>query len=91
MRDVNYSDQQIDVYVEKWLLEAYGNFFKDFMKACMFEPEAGYLPVVVRIQQPRISFHIAHSLKIFQQFLDPVYGQKDTPYTEFMAPGLIIS
>lgn len=43
-----YLDQQIDVYVEKWLLEAYGNFFKDFMKACMFEPEAGYLPVVVR-------------------------------------------
>lgn len=23
--------------------------------------------------------------------MDPVYGQKDTPYTEFMAPGLIIS
>lgn len=23
--------------------------------------------------------------------MDPVYGQKDTSYTEFMAPGLIIS
>lgn len=56
MRDVNYSDQQIDVYVEKWLLEAYGNFFKDFMKACMFEPEAGYLPVVVRIYNSQ-EFH----------------------------------
>lgn len=41
------ADQQIDVFVEKWLLEAYGNFFQDFMKSCKFEPEAGYLPVVV--------------------------------------------
>ncbi|KZS17644.1 ABC protein, subfamily ABCH [Daphnia magna] len=68
--NMDSSNQQIDVFVEKWLLEAYGNFFQDFMKSCKFEPEAGYLPVV---------------------FLDPVYGHKDTPYTEFMAPGLIIS
>ncbi|EFX70380.1 ABC protein, subfamily ABCH [Daphnia pulex] len=68
--NVDSSNQQIDVFIQKWLLEAYGDFFKDFMRSCQFEPEAGYIPVV---------------------FLDPVYGQKDTPYTEFMAPGLIIS
>jgi hypothetical protein len=28
-------------------LEAFGDFFKDFMRACQHEPEAGYIPVVV--------------------------------------------
>ncbi|XP_057368473.1 ABC transporter G family member 20-like [Daphnia carinata] len=68
--NMDSSNQQIDIFIEKWLLEAFGDFFKDFMKACQYEPEAGYIPVV---------------------FLDPVYGEKDTPFTEFMAPGLIIS
>lgn len=85
-------------------MEAFGNFFQDFMKACKFEPEAGYIPVVVRvyinIQEILISHRITiyfissvikQFLFLFQQFLDPVYGQKDIPYTEFMAPGLIIS
>ncbi|KAI9558718.1 ABC protein [Daphnia sinensis] len=68
--NMDSSNQQIDVFIEKWLLEAFGDFFKDFMKSCQYEPEAGYIPIV---------------------FLDPVYGEKDTPFTEFMAPGLIIS
>ncbi|EFX70382.1 ABC protein, subfamily ABCH [Daphnia pulex] len=68
--NMDSSNQQIDVFIQKWLLEAFGDFFKDFMRACQHEPEAGYIPV---------------------EFLDPVYGKKDTPFTEFMAPGLIIS
>jgi hypothetical protein len=43
----SHIDQQIDVFIEKWLLEAFGDFFKDLMKACHHEPEAGYIPVVV--------------------------------------------
>ncbi|XP_046459302.1 ABC transporter G family member 20-like isoform X2 [Daphnia pulex] len=68
--NVDSSNHQIDIFIEKWLLEAFRDFFRDFMKSCQHEPEAGYIPVV---------------------FLDPVYGKKDTPFTEFMAPGLIIS
>ncbi|XP_032783939.2 LOW QUALITY PROTEIN: ABC transporter G family member 20 [Daphnia magna] len=68
--NMDSTNQQIDLFIEKWLLEAFGDFFKDLMRSCQHEPEAGYIPVV---------------------FLDPVYGQKDTPYTEFMAPGLIIT
>ncbi|XP_057380012.1 ABC transporter G family member 20-like [Daphnia carinata] len=64
------TNQQIDVFIEKWLLEGFGDFFKDFMVACGNQPEAGYLPVV---------------------FEDPIYGNKETPYTEFMSAGLIIS
>ena len=53
----------------------------------------------INIQEILISYRIIiyftsvikQFLFLFQQFLDPVYGQKDTPYTEFMAPGLIIS
>jgi hypothetical protein len=41
-------DQQIDVFIQKWLLEAFGDFFKDFMRACQHEPEAGYIPVEVQ-------------------------------------------
>ncbi|XP_032784335.2 ABC transporter G family member 20 [Daphnia magna] len=64
------TNQQIEAFIEKWLLEGFGDFFKDFMVACGHEPEAGYIPIV---------------------FEDPMYGKKDTPYTEFMAAGLIIS
>ncbi|KAI9558265.1 ABC protein [Daphnia sinensis] len=67
---IDSTNQQIDAFIEKWLLEGFGNFFKDFMVSCGNEPEAGYIPVV---------------------FEDPIYGKKDTPYTEFMAAGLIIS
>ncbi|XP_046645726.1 ABC transporter G family member 20-like [Daphnia pulicaria] len=68
--NMDSSNQQIDVFIEKWLVEAFENFIQDFLKVCGNVPEAGYLPIV---------------------FLDPVYGQKNTPFTEFMAPGLIIS
>ncbi|KAI9558715.1 ABC protein [Daphnia sinensis] len=68
--NMDSSNQQIDVFIEKWLMEAFRDFLQSFMKSCQYEPEAGYIPIV---------------------FLDPVYGKKDTPFTEFMAPGLIIS
>lgn len=43
-----FLDQQIEAFIEKWLLEGFGDFFKDFMVACGHEPEAGYIPIVVR-------------------------------------------
>ncbi|XP_046456397.1 ABC transporter G family member 20-like isoform X2 [Daphnia pulex] len=64
------SNQQIDAFVKKWLGEAYGDFLREFMGVCGYNPEASSLPV---------------------EFVDPVYGQKDTKFTEFMAPGLILS
>uniref|UniRef100_A0A0P6D4K9 ABC transporter G family member n=1 Tax=Daphnia magna TaxID=35525 RepID=A0A0P6D4K9_9CRUS len=68
--NMDSSNQQIGVFIEKWLLDAFGDFVRDFRRACGNVPEAGLLPVA---------------------FLDPIYGQKSTPFTEFMAPGLIIS
>ncbi|KZS17646.1 ABC protein, subfamily ABCH [Daphnia magna] len=68
--NMDSSNQQIDVFIEKWLMEAFRDFLTNFMTSCQYEPEAGYIPIV---------------------FLDPVYGKKDTSFTEFMAPGLIIS
>nr|CAH0102200.1 unnamed protein product [Daphnia galeata] len=68
--NMDSTNQQIDIFIEKWLLEGFGDFFKDLMISCGHEPDAGNIPLV---------------------FMDPVYGQKDTSYTEFMAPGLIIS
>ncbi|XP_057369454.1 ABC transporter G family member 20-like [Daphnia carinata] len=68
--NMDSSNQQVGVFIEKWLLEAFSDFVRDFRGACGNVPEAGLLPVT---------------------FLDPVYGQKNTPFTEFMAPGLIIS
>ncbi|XP_057369450.1 ABC transporter G family member 20-like [Daphnia carinata] len=64
------SNQQVAVFIQKWLVEAYDGFVKDFSKVCGHNPEAGGMPLT---------------------FLDPVYGRKDTPFTEFMAPGLMIS
>uniref|UniRef100_A0A0N8DDQ0 ABC transporter G family member n=1 Tax=Daphnia magna TaxID=35525 RepID=A0A0N8DDQ0_9CRUS len=68
--NMDSSNQQIGLFIEKWLLDAFGDFVRDFRRACGNVPEAGLLPVA---------------------FLDPIYGQKSTPFTEFMAPGLIIS
>nr|CAH0113565.1 unnamed protein product [Daphnia galeata] len=67
---IDSSNQQIDAFIHKWLVEAYRDFCHGLMKACGHEPGAGYMPVV---------------------FTDPVYGQKDTQFTESMAPGLIIA
>ncbi len=75
-------------------MEAFGDFFKDFMRACQHEPEAGYIPVVVTNNAFIWSKFLANSQFNFStryKFMDPVYGQKDTTFTEFMAPGLIIS
>lgn len=43
------SDQQIGVFIEKWLLDAFGDFVRDFRRACGNVPEAGLLPVAVGI------------------------------------------
>ncbi|XP_032783716.2 ABC transporter G family member 20 [Daphnia magna] len=68
--NMDSSNQQIGVFIEKWLLKAFEDFVKDFRGNCGDVPEAGLLPIT---------------------FLDPIYGQKSTSFTEFMAPGLIIS
>lgn len=41
-------DQQIDVFIEKWLLEGFGDFFRDLMTSCGNEPDAGNIPIEVR-------------------------------------------
>ena len=63
------------------------------MITCQYEPEAGYMPVVVmaKLQDQNFPSSVIHLFFFGKQFLDPVYGHKDTPFTEFMAPGLIIS
>jgi hypothetical protein len=40
-------DQQIDAFVKKWLGEAYGDFLREFMGVCGYNPEASSLPVEV--------------------------------------------
>ena len=40
-------DQQIDIFIEKWLLEGFGDFFKDLMISCGHQPDAGNIPLVV--------------------------------------------
>ncbi|KAI9558879.1 ABC protein [Daphnia sinensis] len=64
------SNQQVAAFIQKWLVDAYGDFVKDFLRSCGHNPESGAMPLT---------------------FLDPVYGRKDTPFTEFMAPGLMIA
>lgn len=44
---VIYVDQVIHSLIKKWILEAYEEFFKDFMKSCGHEPEAGFIPLEV--------------------------------------------
>ncbi|XP_046651597.1 ABC transporter G family member 20-like [Daphnia pulicaria] len=68
--NIDSSNKIIHSSIEKWILEGFEDFYKDFMRSCGHEPEAGFIPL---------------------EFLDPVYGQNDTPFTEFMAPGIIIS
>ncbi|XP_046651593.1 ABC transporter G family member 20-like [Daphnia pulicaria] len=68
--NMDSSNQIIYSSIEKWILEGFEDFYKDFMRSCGHEPEAGFIPL---------------------EFLDPIYGQNDTPFTEFMAPALIIS
>jgi hypothetical protein len=41
-------DQQIDVFIEKWLIEGFGDFFRDLMKSCGHEPDASNFPLEVR-------------------------------------------
>ncbi|KAI9558878.1 ABC protein [Daphnia sinensis] len=45
--NMDSSNQQIGVFIEKWLLEAFGDFVRDFRGACGNVPEAGLLPVTV--------------------------------------------
>lgn len=42
------TDHLIHAFAERWILEAFGDFFKDFMRSCEHEPEAGYIPLEVR-------------------------------------------
>ncbi|EFX79372.1 ABC protein, subfamily ABCH [Daphnia pulex] len=68
--NIDSSNQVIYSSIEKWILEAFEDFYKNFMRSCEHEPEAGFIPL---------------------EFLDPVYGQNDTPFTEFLSAGIIIS
>ncbi|KAI9553798.1 ABC protein [Daphnia sinensis] len=67
--NMDSSNHLIYTYIERWILEAFENFFKDFMRSCEHEPEAGYIPL---------------------EFMEPVYGQKETQFTEFMAPAFTV-
>ncbi|KAK4007658.1 hypothetical protein OUZ56_012811 [Daphnia magna] len=67
--NMDSSNHLIHAFIERWILEAFGDFFKDFMRSCEREPEAGYIPL---------------------EFLEPVYGQKETQFTEFMAPAFTV-
>ena len=42
-----FSDQIIHSSIKKWILESFEDFFKDFMKSCGHEPEAGFIPLEV--------------------------------------------
>ena len=90
-------DQQISVVLQRRLNEAFKDFTNDILKACDYEPSAGDIPVTVifhlikfvihvrtHVEQKLLRFHVS-------QFLDPVYGKKDSTYTEFMAPGMILT
>jgi hypothetical protein len=63
------------------------------MISCKHEPDAGNIPLMVGhlLRFTMCIFLLYFTRFLYFQFMDPVYGQKDTPYTEFMAPGLIIS
>lgn len=40
-------DQQIAIFIQKWLVEAFSDFSKDFMKVCGHNPGAGDMPLTV--------------------------------------------
>ncbi len=41
-------DQQIDFFIEKWLVRDFVDFFSDLMTSCGHEPDAGNFPLKVR-------------------------------------------
>ena len=57
-----YLDHQVDVFIEKWLLEAFREFRRNFMITCQYEPEAGYMPVVVmaKLQDSNFPSSVIH-------------------------------
>ncbi|XP_069695763.1 ABC transporter G family member 20-like [Periplaneta americana] len=68
--NLDMSNRQIALSVEKNLLETYLDFAADAMRTCNLSAKLAKIPM---------------------QFKDPVFGAVDQNYTEFMAPGLVIS
>lgn len=86
------TDQQIAFVIRRQLMNAFQDFSNDILKACMYEPAAADLPVAVCFFQ--LEFRLWKKINLFgfmTQFLDPIYGSKNPSYTEFMAPGMILT
>ena len=78
--------------LQRTLLDATEHFGRDLATACSYQAEVANLPLMVnKLKIIKLTKLIDSKLLIFLQFLDPIYGTKDPSFTEFMAPGLIIT
>ena len=74
--------------LERLLTDTFQDFSQDILSACAYEADAAGLPVTVSFSCCQ---RLSTTLKFSAQFLDPVYGSKDGTFTDFMAPGIILT
>lgn len=88
-----YTDENIGTYLKRDLYFGFMDFFQDFMESCDFPRKFGTIPV--RVRMLKIKKHFGFSdidfIWFCLQFNDPVYGPRNPNFTDFAAPGIILT
>ena len=86
---LDMTNQQVGFTLQMRLAEAFQAFASSVLASCDIPDSVTSLPIQVVSLDKTLRRGILH--KMYFQFETPVYGSNEPTFTEFMAPGVILS